>query len=490
MARSIVGEAEKSSNVKSSTLNTNTVFCVMTAGFLLVLALAIITEIYFLIALPFTLLLLYTGWTSLSFVFFLLIASIPFSTEVQISDSLGTDLPDEPLMLMVSGLAFLYLTYNSKQLLRVFASPLVLLLAALIVWTLISVLFSSYPIISIKYLAAKAWYIGAFIIAALIVWKDKEALKKSGLVLAIMMLIVTIPILIRHGFEGFNFVAASEVAQPFFRNHVNYSALLVCTIPLWFAAWKLSSSQHYRKVNMSILAILLVALFFSYARGAWLALIVGIIVYWLITKKIIMQIMIGCVLLSSVTITWLINDDKYLDFAPDHDTTIFHDDFREHLAATYKLKDLSAAERYYRWIAGVRMLGEHPITGFGPGTFYQNYRPYPIPVFQTWVSDNPERSTVHNYFLLTIVEQGIPGFLILGFLMGMAMYYSQRLFHRANDPFYKMVAIISGVIFSMILTLNFLSDLIETDKIGSLFFLCIAALVATDLHASKEKRSA
>jgi Tfp pilus assembly protein FimT len=32
----------------------------------------------------------------------------------------------------------------------------------------------------------------------------------------------------------------------------------------------------------------------------------------------------------------------------------------------------------------------------------------------------------------------------------------------------------------MIITLNFLSDLIETDKIGSLFFTCIALLIIAD----------
>jgi len=33
---------------------------------------------------------------------------------------------------------------------------------------------------------------------------------------------------------------------------------------------------------------------------------------------------------------------------------------------------------------------------------------------------------------------------------------------------------------------NFLSDLIETDKVGSLFFLCIAVLVVVDLNTRQE----
>jgi hypothetical protein len=39
----------------------------------------------------------------------------------------------------------------------------------------------------------------------------------------------------------------------------------------------------------------------------------------------------------------------------------------------------------------------------------------------------------------------------------------------------------------MILTVNFLSDLIETDKVGSLFFLCLATLIAIDRNTKGER---
>jgi O-antigen ligase len=98
------------------------------------------------------------------------------------------------------------------------------------------------------------------------------------------------------------------------------------------------------------------------------------------------------------------------------------------------------------------------------------------------VSDNPEHSTVHNYFLLLAVEQGIPGLLLFLLLVATMLYYAQVLYHRAGDPFNKSIAIASGSALVMILTVNFLSDLIETDKIGSLFFLCLALLVGADIN--------
>jgi O-antigen ligase len=146
------------------------------------------------------------------------------------------------------------------------------------------------------------------------------------------------------------------------------------------------------------------------------------------------------------------------------------------------LKDVSTAERFYRWIAGVRMIKDNWLTGYGPTTFYDNYKGYAVPAFKTWVSKNRDHSTVHNYFLLITIEQGIPGLIFFLLLLGAMLYYAQHLYHRVNDIFYKTVAVTVGVMLTMMIVVIFLSDLIETDKIGSLFFLCLATLIITDVN--------
>jgi O-antigen ligase len=123
------------------------------------------------------------------------------------------------------------------------------------------------------------------------------------------------------------------------------------------------------------------------------------------------------------------------------------------------------------------MAAEKPLTGFGPNTFYNNYRSYTEFPFKTWVSNNPEHSSVHNYFLLTSLEQGIPGLVFFCLLYFGMIIYSQRLYHTIKDIFYQQVAITIGVILVMIGALIFMSDLIETDKIGSLFWLCLGVLI-------------
>jgi O-antigen ligase len=106
-----------------------------------------------------------------------------------------------------------------------------------------------------------------------------------------------------------------------------------------------------------------------------------------------------------------------MDFAPNFERTITHTEFDNLIEATYKLEDISSMERVYRWMAGIEMIKDRFWFGFGPGTFYSNYKAYSISRFQTYVSDNPDQSGIHNYFLMTWVEQGFIGFISIHSIM-------------------------------------------------------------------------
>lgn len=450
--------------------------------FVLISAIAAFTELYYLVVLPFILLFFYAVWQYPYFVFLLLLFSIPFSAEIQFSETLGTDFPDELLMIIASFLFLAYWLYHPSVLQKkIIKHPLIIVLILTLCWSLISVISSTQPLISFKFLLAKGWYVGAFVLAALIAFSQKQHIRSSIIAIVVAMVLVTLIIVVRHYQYGFSFEYVNDVPKPFFRNHVNYSAMLVCIIPIVFIYWQSVKKSKTGFLIGLLLIVLLAALYFSYARGAWLALFIGIIAVWLIKKKLLIVTYIIAVLVLLASVFWIKNNDRYLQYANDYKTTIWHKDFREHLIAMYHMKDVSTAERFYRWIAGVRMIKDNWLTGYGPGSFYNNYKPYAIPAFKTWVSNNEEHSTVHNYFLLVTIEQGIPGLIFFLLLAGMMLYYAQYLYHRIKDNFYKQVAITSGVILMIILAVNFLSDLVETDKIGSLFFLCLSMLVVTDV---------
>jgi O-antigen ligase len=438
---------------------------------------------YLLAAIPFAAIIFFSGWQNKETIFYLLLFTLPLSFEFHFSPDLGTDIPDELLMVFVSVLFVAYWVYSPKAISKnVLQHPLLLFILIGFGWTMIATLFSSHPIISLKFLIAKTWYIGAFVLASLILFRNKKFITAAAVVVACSMILVAAIALIRHNNYEFRFANINDAVFPFFRNHVNYSAMLVCIIPVLIAFFSGVKPGYQKLMIASAIFIALIALVFSYARGAWLALLIGAIAWWFIKKKILFHSFIVAVVLLLASVFWLKNNDRYLRYSNDFTTTIFHKDFAEHITATYKLKDVSTAERFYRWVAGVRMIKDNWLTGYGPNTFYENYKGYAVPAFKTWVSDNKEHSTVHNYFLLIAIEQGVPGLLFFIILMGSMLYYAQYLYHRVKDLFYKTTAITVGVIVTMIMVVNFLSDLIETDKIGSIFFLSIAILIAADIN--------
>ena len=412
--------------------------------------------------------------------FYVLLFSIPWSVEYNFPSGLGTDLPDEPLMLLTSLATVAMLLFYRKQLTIQKLHALVFVLLVQIAWLVMTVVLSTHFILSAKYLLAKSWYLLAFFVAPLLLWQEEKILKRSLVILFGSMLLVVVVTMVRHATMGFTFSSINDALAPFFRNHVNYSALLVFMLPLQVLFLKQAKSKWLRSMLLLLFLVTLPALYFSFARGAWLALITGAGAYWLLKKRWLLKSFVLVIFLLIAVVFWLRHNNRYIEFAHDYQTTIFHENFGEHITATYQLKDMSTAERFYRWIAGVRMVEDSWQTGFGPSTFYRHYKGYTVPAFKTWVSRNEEQSTVHNYFLLLLIEQGAVGLILFLLLLGMLFWYAQKIYHRTADVVWKGGVATIAAILVMQCTLNFLSDLIETDKVGSVFFLCIAALISAD----------
>jgi hypothetical protein len=103
------------------------------------------------------------------------------------------------------------------------------------------------------------------------------------------------------------------------------------------------------------------------------------------------------------------------------------------------------------------------------------------------VSNNPEHSTVHNYFLLLALEQGLIGlFIFLALLTGMFISL-QRLYWQLQSNFYKTITLAISGMLTMVVVLNLMSDLIETDKVGAIFYSCLGAILLLRQQLLQEK---
>jgi O-antigen ligase len=414
-------------------------------------------------------------------VFLVIAISLPLSIEWQVTPSLSLDFPTEPLLILLSFLAICKWLYNPNIFPKVLLkSSLFFIILLHLMWLFLVIFFSSHEVLSLKFFIAKIWYVVPMVMMLQHVVTTYSQVQKAMQLIILSMLFVIAQSIVRHSFEGFSFEGIKYTLSPFFRNHVNYSATLVLLFP--FLVYLKPFDKKYVKsvknnCQIFIVTFFIIAIFLAYSRGAWLAIVIGSFVGVLITynklKHFLLWIFIGFVCM----ITYLLANNTFLKFAPQFNTTIYHSNLSEHLQATIALKDVSNAERFYRWVAGFNMVKEHPITGFGTNTFYYHYKHYTAQLFKTWVSENKDHSTVHNYFLLTIVEQGLIGFILFASMVLFALLKAQKLYNAASNNNYKQLAKAIGVMLSMLVVLNFLSDLIETDKVGLFFWVSLGLLI-------------
>lgn len=215
---------------------------------------------------------------------------------------------------------------------------------------------------------------------------------------------------------------------------------------------------------------------------------IAVAFYFVIKARVTKWAVAAGTLLIILFLGYMIKDNQYLEYSTDYKKTIVHESLDDHLKATMQRMDVSSAERVYRWIAGFRMSADELTTGHGPGNFFSFYKSYTVNLFTTWVSDNPEKSGVHNYFLMTLIEQGVLGFLIFTILCLYILIRGEKIYFQTKDK--QQAQLVMAILLSTIIIYVqiMLSDLIEADKVGSFFFINIALLVGQDLKNSKQQQ--
>ncbi len=451
---------------------------------LLSVFIAIATNMLYLAGIPAVLLLGYVTIVDYKQIFYLLIFSIPLSTEIFLPNGLSTDLPTEPLIVGLM-LVFLFLVASRKQLLdQLFLRhPITLLLLLHVFWGFFTVLTAHDQTVALKFMLAKTWYVFTFYFLGSLVLREVKDYKRFVWTMFVPLLATVVIIIIRHGMLGFGFDTIYQVLHPFYRNHVSYAAIMAVFIPfIWFLRYYYLSYSRKWWILMGAIVIILLGIQLSYTRAAYVGVFIAVGAYFLIRWKLARYALILSVIGVVIGLTYMANNNKYLEFAPNYETTIAHSDFNSLVEATYQLEDISTMERFYRWLAGFNMVQTEPIHGFGPGNFYFYYKGYTVLSFETYVSHNPEGSGIHNYYLMLAVEQGLPGLILFLALVFYAIIRAEQIYHREKDPQVQWIIMSAVLSLIVILALLLINDLIETDKIGSFFFIILALLVHFDVR--------
>jgi O-antigen ligase len=451
--------------------------------------LAVATQETSLLALPAVILVLGVAILDYKLLFYTLFFCIPISIEKEIPGGLSTDVPTEPLMWLLTACVGVWLLFHwPRANMAYLMHPITLLLLMHLAWIGITTLTSEQFMYSFKFLLAKLWYIMALFVLPIQVLKSSEQVRNLVWAVAIPMLATIIYVSTRHAAHGFSFEMSNEVMDPFYRNHVIYACLPAIFIPfLWLSIPYYKDSPAARNFLIFCIFAALFAINFAYTRAAYVALFAAACMAFIVRRRLTKTILWVASIAFLSFAGWVTSRDNYLLFAPDFSRTITHKKFENLLEATTKLEDISTMERVYRWVAASRMVEKEPWLGYGPSNFYSFYNRFTVRAFTTYVSDNPEKSGIHNYYLMVLVEQGVFGFLLFIALCFYTLTAGEQLWHQmppGHERRMVMAALQSHLMLMMLMLMN---DLVETDKLGSFFFLNLAIIVAFQVRFGDKK---
>lgn len=464
------------------------------AAFALVaMGVALATGAYYLLGLPILLWVMAQAFLDFRPLFYLLLVSIPISTNIYLPGGIGTDLPTEPLAVGLTGLLILHFArhwqrYEGKR----FFHPIALLLYVHICWIFFATAFSETLVTSLKFSAAKIWYVGAYFLIPLLLIRAPSQLRLAIRCIFWPLLFVAVQTLVRHSLHGFSFESQYSTMFPFMPEHVSYASCLSLFTPwlLFLRWWRKREGKPTGWMDWIVLPIWFAAIFFTFTRAAFVALVIAAGVFFLIKWRLLKPAIFAALIGAVLGVTYFVQDNRYLEYAPNFETTISHDDFGNLISATYKLEDISTMERLYRWVAAGHMVPYRPLTGWGPGNFLEHYKGFTVNNFRTYVSDNEANSGIHSYYLMTLVEQGFPGlFFYLAYILG-ALIIGARLYHRQQDPVAKQAIMAALLALIVVDAFNLINDQMETDKVGSQYLLNLALIIAMGCWKAKPTNQA
>jgi O-antigen ligase len=249
-------------------------------------------------------------------------------------------------------------------------------------------------------------------------------------VLGIMQALLTPQILWFQAFAG-RFGEGGRVTG-FMGNPNMLAALIGFTIPFpLFATRELHGRARW--IAIAALFVLALGLMLTFSRGAWVAVLVGIVVGAVLIDWRVLRIMAAAVVVAYLVAAFmprniLVQPDQlppYAQGTAEEPPDIF-DSIGNRFDAVTSNKDL----RVRFVVEGLPILLDHPWLGVGPGQYGGAIaKVFDSPVYEEYGTSLYGFRTVHNFWLHTLGEVGILGTaLFLTLVVGLVI----RLVHHAR----------------------------------------------------------
>jgi O-antigen ligase len=346
----------------------------------------------------------------------------------------------------------------------------------------ITSLTSQIPIVSIKALTARLWFVVPFYFVGILLFRKIKNIRAFIWLYAIPLVGVIIYTTYNHYLWRFSEQSGHWVMEPFYNDHTAYGAILAIFIPVFVGfSFTKTYSKTLRFFSFLVLAFLIMALILSYSRAAWVSLAFAVLVYLVIALKIKLKwILVTFGILLSIF--FLFQNDIWEKLEKNKQGTSAN--FLEHVQSISNVTtDDSNLERLNRWASALRMFRERPVLGFGPGTYQFEYAPFQRYSEKTRISTNAgDRGNAHSEYIGPLAESGVLGIFWFVSILVVVVRTGLRVYKKTDSKEIKMLSL--SVLLGLI-TYYFhgtMNDFLDTDKASVPFWGFIAILVALDLY--------
>lgn len=436
--------------------------------------------------LPFALLLLILYLFSMDKVLLMIVFLTPLAVNLTNEEfNLGISLPTEPLLLgvLLFFIIKMFLRNNYDQ--RIARHPVAIAIYLNLFWIFITCFTSELPLVSVKFMLARLWFVVPLFFVAALLFKDIRNIRRFPWLYVIPLAIVIFYTLFNHAQWGFDKPSSNMVMKPFYNDHTAYGAAIALFLPVMFA---FGFSGLYKKgqrlAAIGLLVILVIGIIFSYSRAAWLSVAFGMIALLIIILRIRFSwIMITMGILIGLFFMFRFQFIDRLEKNKQDSST----DFVEHIQSISNISsDASNLERINRWQSALRMFQERPIFGWGPGTYQFVYAPFQRSKERTIISTNyGDMGNAHSEYIGPLSESGVLGMLTFMAIVIATIVTGLRVYRRAQSRQVKYLAlsVLIGLITYYVHGL--LNNFLDTDKASVPFWAFTAIIVALDIYHRK-----
>ena len=459
-------------------------------AFIILNAIFIIGGNYYLNFLPIVALVAMFAIFSIKNLIYLIVFLTPLS--IQLEDiakaSFNMALPTEPLILGVLLLLILKLLLDKSFDRKILKHPISIAIYINLGWMLITSLTSTMPIVSLKFLLVRVWYVGVFYFVVTEMFKKYSEINKYVWIYVLSFLIVITYSIVRlAGFGLLNQKAAHFVMTPFYNDHTSYGAILAMYIPVILGFIFYSKYSKAFKILISlILAYFIFAIILSYTRAAWLGLALALGVYIIVKMKIKFRtIAIG----FSVLLVFFLIFQKSIMLQLQENDQDSSTDLANHVKSISNVStDASNVERINRWKCAFRMFSEKPILGWGPGTYQFKYAPFQLSYEKTIISTNSgDMGNAHSEYIGPLSESGLVGSLSFILIIIVTIYTGLKVYHKTKNKDIKMLSLVFILSLITYYFHGFLNNFLDTDKASVPFWGFTAILVALDIYHTNDE---